>query len=108
MIVADVMNTEPIVVTPETPVQEIARQLWRHGISGVPVVNAAGELVSGGVGIAVHLGSIPNAVGSLPASLRSLMVSSSTWAFSTITCPSPSPVSAWRLQDIGRSCARTT
>ena len=35
----------------------------------VALCNAAGELVSGGVGIAVHLGSIPNAVGSLPALL---------------------------------------
>ena len=36
----------------------------------VALCNSAGELVSGGVGIAVHLGSIPNAVGSLPPSLR--------------------------------------
>ena len=36
----------------------------------VALCNAEGELVSGGVGIAVHLGSIPNAVGSLPAPLR--------------------------------------
>jgi hypothetical protein len=36
----------------------------------VALCNPAGELVSAGVGIAVHLGSIPNAVASLPASIR--------------------------------------
>lgn len=40
----------------------------------VALCNAQGELVSGGVGIAVHLGSIPNAVGSLPAELRQGLV----------------------------------
>ena len=36
----------------------------------VALCNPEGELVNGGVGIAVHLGSIPNALSSLPASLR--------------------------------------
>jgi 5-oxoprolinase (ATP-hydrolysing) len=36
----------------------------------VALCNAAGELVCGGVGIAVHLESIPNAVGSLPEAMR--------------------------------------
>lgn len=36
----------------------------------VALCNAHGELVSGGVGIAVHLGSIPNAVAALPPELR--------------------------------------
>lgn len=36
----------------------------------VALCNAQGELVTGGVGIAVHLGSIPNALTSLPAELR--------------------------------------
>ncbi|UHL63969.1 hydantoinase B/oxoprolinase family protein [Paralcaligenes sp. KSB-10] len=36
----------------------------------VALCNAEGELVTGGVGIAVHLGSIPNALMSLPAEIR--------------------------------------
>ena len=36
----------------------------------VALCNERGELVSGGIGIAVHLGSIPNAVAALPAPLR--------------------------------------
>lgn len=41
----DVMTTAVITVTPETSVQELAGLLSKHGISGVPVVNAANELV---------------------------------------------------------------
>ena len=40
----------------------------------VALCNPAGELVSGGVGIAVHLGSIPNAVATLPAAMREGLV----------------------------------
>jgi CBS-domain-containing membrane protein len=38
MNVADIMTREPITVTPETPVQEVARLLVHHDISGVPVL----------------------------------------------------------------------
>jgi CBS domain-containing protein len=43
--VADVMTRDVLTVTPSTGVQEIARLLWVHGISGVPVVDEAGALV---------------------------------------------------------------
>jgi CBS domain-containing protein len=43
--VADVMTRDVLTVTPSTGVQEIARLLWGHGISGVPVVDEAGALV---------------------------------------------------------------
>jgi CBS domain-containing protein len=43
--VADVMTRDVLTVTPSTGVQEIARLLWSHGISGVPVVDEAGALV---------------------------------------------------------------
>lgn len=42
---SDVMTANVITVTPETSVQELAEVLGRHGISGVPVVNADAELV---------------------------------------------------------------
>jgi CBS domain-containing protein len=42
---ADVMTTDVITVTPETSVRDLAALLCKHGISGVPVVNAANELV---------------------------------------------------------------
>ena len=41
----DVMTTDVITVTPETSVQELAALLGKHGISGVPVLGAANELV---------------------------------------------------------------
>lgn len=41
----DVMTTNVITVTPDTTVQELAALLGNHGISGVPVVDAAGTLV---------------------------------------------------------------
>ncbi|HEU0215603.1 MAG TPA: CBS domain-containing protein [Stellaceae bacterium] len=41
----DVMTTNVITVTPDMPVQQLAELLCRHGISGVPVVDAAGALV---------------------------------------------------------------
>jgi CBS domain-containing protein len=40
----DVMTTNVITVTPDLSVQELAALLSNHGISGVPVVNAAGDL----------------------------------------------------------------
>lgn len=45
MEVADVMTRDVLTVTPETSVQDVARLLWSRGVSGVPVVDAAGSLV---------------------------------------------------------------
>lgn len=45
MRVADVMTREVVTVAPDTPVQEIARRMWTHRVSGVPVVAADGALV---------------------------------------------------------------
>jgi CBS domain-containing protein len=42
---ADVMTTEVITVAPETSVRDLAALLGARGISGVPVVDAAGQLV---------------------------------------------------------------
>jgi CBS domain-containing protein len=41
----DVMTTNVITVAPDLSVQELAALLSNHGISGAPVVNAAGDLV---------------------------------------------------------------
>lgn len=41
----DVMTGNVITVTPETSVQDLAKLLSQHGISGVPVVDAANRLV---------------------------------------------------------------
>ncbi len=41
----DVMTTNVITVTPDTSIHDLANLMGAHGISGVPVVNAAGELV---------------------------------------------------------------
>ncbi|HIK36870.1 MAG: CBS domain-containing protein [Geminocystis sp.] len=43
--VAQVMTPSPITVTPETPLQEAIALLVKHKISGMPVVNAKGEVV---------------------------------------------------------------
>jgi CBS domain-containing protein len=45
MKVEEIMTKEVITVTPTTPIQEAARILVRHGISGVPVVDDHGEVV---------------------------------------------------------------
>ena len=42
MLARDLMTKEVVTVTPETPVEDIARALIEHGISAVPVVDAAG------------------------------------------------------------------
>ena len=42
---ADVMTTNLITVTPETSVRDLAELLGKYGISGVPVVDAAEQLV---------------------------------------------------------------
>jgi CBS domain-containing protein len=43
--VADVMTHDPIVVRPETPLQEAIQILAERRISGLPVVDRSGELV---------------------------------------------------------------
>ncbi|KGF72989.1 hypothetical protein DO97_02715 [Neosynechococcus sphagnicola sy1] len=43
--VADVMTPDPVVVQPETPLQEAIQILAKRHFSGLPVVNAAGKLV---------------------------------------------------------------
>jgi CBS domain-containing protein len=45
MRVADVMTRDVVAVGPETPVSEVARLMWGHHISGLPVVDAGGKLV---------------------------------------------------------------
>jgi CBS-domain-containing membrane protein len=42
---ADVMHHRVVTVTPETAVAEAARQMLRHGVSGLPVVDQAGAVV---------------------------------------------------------------
>ncbi|YAI81324.1 MAG: CBS domain-containing protein [cyanobacterium endosymbiont of Rhopalodia sterrenbergii] len=44
-IVADVMTPNPIMVTPQTPLQEAIKLLVEKHISGLPVVNDSGKLV---------------------------------------------------------------
>ncbi len=41
----DIMTTDVITVTPETPVLELAKLLAAHKINGAPVVTAEGQLV---------------------------------------------------------------
>jgi len=41
----DVMTTNAITVSPDTPVQDVAKILSERGISGVPVVDAGSRLV---------------------------------------------------------------
>jgi len=43
--VAQVMTRNVITVTPETPINEVARLLVEHGVSGLPVVDADGVVV---------------------------------------------------------------
>ncbi|NJL46620.1 MAG: CBS domain-containing protein [Leptolyngbyaceae cyanobacterium SM2_5_2] len=43
--VADVMTPNPISVSPETNLEEAIHLLAEHHIGGLPVINAAGELV---------------------------------------------------------------
>jgi len=42
---ADIMTIDVVTIAPETTVQRIVRVLLTRGISGVPVVNAAGKLL---------------------------------------------------------------
>lgn len=43
--VAELMAGDPVVVQPETPIQEAIQLLARESISGLPVVDAQGKLV---------------------------------------------------------------
>ncbi len=43
--VADIMTTDVVTVSPDTTVREAALTMVRHGISGLPVLDAAGALV---------------------------------------------------------------
>ncbi len=42
---ADVMTTEVVSITPDTPVRDIAELLYTRRISGVPVVEADGRVI---------------------------------------------------------------
>ncbi len=53
MNIRDIMTSPVITVTPETPVQEVARLMRSQQISGVPVVDANGRLA--GVITELHL-----------------------------------------------------
>jgi CBS domain-containing protein len=41
--VRDIMDPDPVTVTPETPVQDVVRALREHEVTGVPVVNGSGR-----------------------------------------------------------------
>ena len=41
----DIMTTEVVTVSPETPVPDVARLLYERGISGVPVVDTDGKVI---------------------------------------------------------------
>lgn len=43
--VRDIMRRDVITVRPETPLKEVARLLVEHGISGLPVVDAEGQVL---------------------------------------------------------------
>jgi CBS domain-containing protein len=45
MVVADIMTRDPITVWRDTPVQEVARLMMQHGVSGLPVLDRDGTLV---------------------------------------------------------------
>lgn len=45
MTAKDIMTTEVVTVSPDTPVEELAKLLSEHKISGVPVVDAEGNVV---------------------------------------------------------------
>ncbi len=45
MIARDLMNSDVVTVTPNTPIRDVARTLLQHRISAVPVVDEIGSLV---------------------------------------------------------------
>lgn len=45
MLIREIMSSPAITVAPETAIREVARLMHTHQISGVPVVDAAGDLL---------------------------------------------------------------
>jgi CBS domain-containing protein len=45
MQVVDLMTTNVISVSPETPIKDAARLMFRHRVSGLPVIGSAGEVL---------------------------------------------------------------
>jgi CBS domain-containing protein len=45
MRVADIMTRDVVVAAPVTTVSEIARLMWHHNLSGLPIVDAGGRVV---------------------------------------------------------------
>ncbi len=45
MIACDIMTRKVCTVSPEASVQEVAKLLYQERISGVPVVNADGQII---------------------------------------------------------------
>ena len=43
--VRDVMDTEPVTVTPETPIQDVVRLMRDNELNGLPVINDGGRCV---------------------------------------------------------------
>lgn len=43
--VADIMDAEPVTVSPETTIEEVVRLLADHDLQGVPVVNDGGRCI---------------------------------------------------------------
>ena len=41
----DIMEADPVTVTPDTTLKEVANLLFKHRISGLPVVNAEGDVL---------------------------------------------------------------
>lgn len=41
----DVMTSDPVVVEPDTPVEDVARLIVEHRLNGMPVVDPAGQLL---------------------------------------------------------------
>ena len=52
--IADVMTTEIVTTTPDSPVEEVAHDLRHHGFGGLPVVDSDGILC----GIVWMIGSV--------------------------------------------------
>lgn len=45
MLVRDIMDPDPVTVTPDAPVEEVVRALRENELTGVPVVNEGGRCV---------------------------------------------------------------
>lgn len=66
--VGDVMVKDPITVSPEDNLEEVAKVLYRHGIGGVPVVE--GEKVVGVITVRDIMGAFIEIMGFLKESSR--------------------------------------